>query len=77
MKIVGFDAGPKQVQDLEDGLVQALIAQKPADIGSQGVEQAFNALEGKPTEAKIGTDFAVVTKDNLAENQDVLYKPSC
>jgi ribose transport system substrate-binding protein len=77
VKIVGFDAGPKQVKDLEDGLVQALIAQKPADIGSQGVEQAFNALEGKPTEKKIGTDFAVVTKDNLAENQDVLYKPSC
>jgi ribose transport system substrate-binding protein len=77
VKIVGFDAGPKQVKDLEDGLVQALIAQKPADIGSQGVEQAFNALEGKPTEKKIGTDFAVVTKDNLADNQDVLYKSSC
>jgi ribose transport system substrate-binding protein len=77
VKIVGFDAGPKQVQDLKDGLVQALIAQKPADIGAQGVEQAYNALEGKPTEKEIGTDFEVVTKDNLAEMQDVLYKPSC
>jgi ribose transport system substrate-binding protein len=77
VKIVGFDAGPKQVQDLKDGLVQALIAQKPADIGAQGVEQAYNALEGKPTEKKIGTDFEVVTKDNLSEMQDVLYKPSC
>jgi ribose transport system substrate-binding protein len=77
VKIVGFDAGPKQVKDLEDGLVQALIAQKPADIGSQGVEQAYNALAGKPTKAKIGTDFEVVTKDNLDQMQDVLYKPSC
>jgi ribose transport system substrate-binding protein len=77
VKIVGFDAGPKQVKDLEDGLVQALIAQKPADIGSQGVEQAYNALEGKPTEAKIGTGAEVITKDNLAEMQDVLYKPAC
>jgi ribose transport system substrate-binding protein len=77
VKIVGFDAGPKQVQDLKDGLVQALIAQKPADIGAQGVEQAYNALEDKPTTEKIGTDFAVVTKDNLADQQDVLYKPSC
>jgi ribose transport system substrate-binding protein len=77
VKIVGFDAGPKQVQDLKDGLVQALIAQKPADIGAQGVEQAYNALEGKPTEKEIGTDFEVVTKDNLSEMQDVLYKPSC
>jgi ribose transport system substrate-binding protein len=77
VKIVGFDAGPKQVKDLEDGLVQALIAQKPADIGSQGVEQAYNALEGKETTPKIGTDFEVITKDNLDQKQDVLYKPSC
>jgi ribose transport system substrate-binding protein len=77
VKIVGFDAGPKQVEDLKDGLVQALIAQKPADIGSQGVEQAYNALEGKPTTEKIGTGFEVVTKQNLDQMQDVLYKPSC
>jgi ribose transport system substrate-binding protein len=77
VKIVGFDAGPKQVEDLKDGLVQALIAQKPADIGSQGVEQAYNALEGKPTQEKIGTGAEVITKDNLSEKQDVLYKPSC
>ena len=77
VKIVGFDAGPKQVEDLKDGTVQALIAQKPADIGSQGVEQAFNALEGKPTTKKIGTESVSITKDTLAENQDNLYKPSC
>jgi ribose transport system substrate-binding protein len=77
VKIVGFDAGPKQVKDLKDGLVQALIAQKPADIGAQGVEQAYNALEGKPTTAKIGTESVSITKDNLADNQDALYKPSC
>jgi ribose transport system substrate-binding protein len=77
VKIVGFDAGPKQVKDLEDGLVQALIAQKPADIGAQGVEQAVKALKGEETTPEIGTDFEVITKDNLSEMQDVLYKPSC
>jgi ribose transport system substrate-binding protein len=77
VKIVGFDAGPKQVQDLKDGLVQALIAQKPAEIGADGVEQAYNALAGKPTTKEIGTGFEVVTKDNLSQMQDVLYKPSC
>src|SRR3954463_15847137 len=77
VKIVGFDAGPKQVEDLQDGLVQALIAQRPADIGKQGVEQALAALQGKATTPKIGTDFAVITKDNLTDNQDALYKSSC
>ena len=77
VKIVGFDAGPNQVKALEDGTVQALIAQKPADIGAQGVEQAYNALTGKPTTEKIGTESTSITKDNLADNQDALYKPSC
>jgi ribose transport system substrate-binding protein len=77
VKIVGFDAGPKQVKDLEAGTVQALIAQKPADIGAQGVEQAYNALTDKPTTKKIGTESTSITKDNLADSQDALYKPSC
>jgi ribose transport system substrate-binding protein len=77
VKIVGFDAGPKQVADLKAGTVQALIAQKPADIGAQGVDQAYAALTGKPTKKQIGTGFVSLTKDNLAENQDAAYKASC
>ena len=77
VKIVGFDAGPKQVADLKAGTVQALIAQKPADIGAQGVQQAYAALTGKPTKKQIGTGFVSLTKDNLAENQDAAYKASC
>ena len=77
VKIVGFDAGPKQVEDLKQGLVQALIAQRPAQIGSLGVQQAVNALDDKPVKAKIGTGFVSITKDNLDQNQDALYKSSC
>ena len=77
VKIVGFDAGPKQVKDLEEGLLQALVAQKPADIGAQGVQQAVAALNGEPTKAKIGTGSTILTKDNLADNQDAVYKSSC
>ena len=79
VKIVGFDAGPKQVEDLEQGIVQALIAQKPADIGKAGVEQAIAALKGEPVQKKIGTGFVVVTKENM-NDPDVkpfLYKSSC
>jgi ribose transport system substrate-binding protein len=77
VKIVGFDAGPKQVEDLKDGLVQALIAQRPAQIGSLGVQQAMAALEDKPTKKKIATGFVSITKDNLEQNQDALYKATC
>jgi len=77
VKIVGFDAGPKQVDDLKKGTVQALIAQKPAEIGADGVQQAYNALTGKSTEKEIGTGFTSLTKDNLAENPDAVYKAAC
>ena len=79
VKIVGFDAGPKQVEDLEQGIVQALIAQKPADIGKAGVEQAIAALKGEPVQKKIGTGFVVVTKENMndADVKPFLYKSSC
>jgi ribose transport system substrate-binding protein len=77
VKIVSFDAGPKQVQDLKAGLVQALIAQKPADIGAQGVQQAYNALNDKPTKKVIRTGSVSITKANLAQNKDALYKSTC
>jgi ribose transport system substrate-binding protein len=79
VKIVGFDAGPKQVEDLQQGIVQALIAQKPAEIGKAGVVQAIAALKGDPVQKKIGTGFVVVTKDNMEDTgvKEFLYKDKC
>src|SRR3954453_16229524 len=77
IKIVGFDAGPKQVEDLKQGTVQALIAQQPAEIGKQGVEQAIAALKGQPTKPKIGTGFTILTKEKLAQKPAAVYKSGC
>lgn len=79
VKVVGFDAGPDQIKALQDGTVQALIAQQPATIGKDGVQQAIKALKGEPTTAKIGTGFTIITKDNLgsAEGKAAAYKASC
>ena len=78
VKIVGFDAGPAQVKQLREGTVQALIAQKPAEIGTDGVEQAMAAIEGDSTEKDIQTGFTIITKDNLdGEGKDAVYKSSC
>ena len=43
VKIVGFDAGPDQITAVEQGTVQALIAQHPYDIGTNAVDQAYAA----------------------------------
>lgn len=79
VKIVGFDAGPDQIKQLEAGDVQALVAQKPYDIGVQGVEQALAALSGGTVKPDIQTESLIITKDNMNE-PDVskyIYKSDC
>ncbi|QOT15248.1 ABC transporter substrate-binding protein [Paenarthrobacter sp. YJN-5] len=78
VKIVGFDAGPAQVKQLKEGVVQALIAQEPASIGTQGVEQAIKAIKGESTQKDIQTGFKQITADNInGEGAQYVYKSSC
>lgn len=79
VKLVEFDASPKQVEDLKAGTIQALISQEPLEIGRQGVDQAVNSLDGKPVTKHIKTQLVAVTKDNV-DNPDIakyLYKQTC
>ncbi|RFU42315.1 sugar ABC transporter substrate-binding protein [Actinomadura logoneensis] len=79
VKMVGFDAGPAQVRQLQDGVVQALVAQLPGEIGARGVQQAVAAVRGRTVTPSIPTDATVVTKENLArpEIQKILYRTTC
>ena len=76
VKIVGYDADPEQVADLKKGVVEALVAQEPYQEGVDGVQQAVNALTGKPTKS-ILTGLQVLTKDNLAQMSKFVYQSSC
>lgn len=79
VQVIGFDAGPAQVDALKDGTIQAIIAQQPYQIGYQGVEQALKALRGETTTSKIQTGFSIVTLENLEtpEGQAALYASEC
>jgi ribose transport system substrate-binding protein len=79
VKVIGFDAEPDEITALQQGTVQALIAQQPYIIGTNAVQQAVAALSGKPTVKKIGTKFTIITKANLssAASQAAIYKTHC
>ncbi|MBL7253169.1 ABC transporter substrate-binding protein [Paractinoplanes lichenicola] len=78
VKIVGFDAGPNQIKALQEGTVQALIAQQPGNIGQFGVDEAVAALDGGQGTPKIQTGFTTITKENLnGEGGQAAYKSSC
>ncbi|MFB9833742.1 ABC transporter substrate-binding protein [Actinoallomurus acaciae] len=79
VKLIEFDASPKQVEDLRAGTIQGLISQEPLEIGRQGVDQAVNALDGKTVTKHIQTQLVAVTKDNVDSPAvaKYLYKQSC
>jgi ribose transport system substrate-binding protein len=79
VKVIGFDAEPDEITALQQGTVQALIAQSPYTIGTDAVDQAVAALSGKTTTPKIGTKFTIITNANLksAASQAAIYKTSC
>jgi ribose transport system substrate-binding protein len=79
VKVVGFDAGPDQIKQLQAGDVQALVAQQPYTIGLDGVQQAVAALNGQPVTPTIATPSTVITKDNMTDPtvSKYIYKASC
>ncbi|MQA84614.1 MAG: substrate-binding domain-containing protein [Streptosporangiales bacterium] len=77
VKLVGFDAGPKQVEDLRNGSLQAVVAQEPYAIGQIGVQQAVKALNGEPTRKQIQTNLVPITAKELESKSRYLYKSEC
>ena len=69
MALVGFDAGPDQVEQLRVGSATALIAQHPAEMGAEGMRLAVAYLRSRvlPARREVSTGFTVVTRDNLTD----------
>jgi ribose transport system substrate-binding protein len=78
IKIAGFDAAENSIKDLRDGIVDLLVAQKPADMGSVAVDYAMQAMQGNLASLKkrVVTDFFVIDRTNVdtPEAQAVIYK---
>lgn len=63
--VVAFDAPSSIVNNISSGLVDAAIAQHPAEIGYYGVMTAYAALTGQSVPTFIGTGFTVITAANV------------
>ena len=75
VRIVGFDAGPVQVQDLQSGVVDLLIAQHPGDIGEIAVQLIVDYLNsGQPPQQKeLVTGATLVTRDTIDQPEVARY----
>ena len=79
VKVATFDAEPQQITALKANTIQLAVAQSPYLEGQDGVEQAVDALSGKPVTANIGTPLVAITQSNVNSPsvQKNIYVSSC
>ena len=61
---VGFDAGTKVLDAMEDGVLTGAVTQNPVQIGYQAVRLAVDAVNGKPVQ-DVDTGALWYTKENM------------
>ena len=75
VRLVGFDNSKEEIEFLEDGVLQALVVQKPFNMGYVGIRTVVRAVRGEKVEPVIYTDAVLVRRDNMytEENQKLLF----
>jgi ribose transport system substrate-binding protein len=75
VKLVGFDSSEGLVADLQEGVIDALVAQDPFKIGYEAVKAVTDKLNGKTPPKRIDLSAVVITKADLAkpEIQQLLH----
>jgi ribose transport system substrate-binding protein len=67
LTLVGFDALPDEVKQIQAGSETASVAQFPAKMGELGMGTLLKAVQGEAVPANVDTGTAVVTKDNASQ----------
>ena len=65
VRFVGFDTSRKLVEDVQDGSIDALVAQDPYKMGYLAVETLYRVVKGERVPPVIDTGAALVTKQGL------------
>lgn len=75
VSLIGYDAYSNQVEELEQGIYSALIAQDPAEEARIAIKFALAYLEGRTgdIEKELVIPNVVMTQANLAETRSYQY----
>lgn len=73
--LVGFDNSREEVEFLEKGVVNALVVQKPFNMGYIGIRTVVQVLRGEKVPPVIYTESVLVRKEEIftPENQKLLF----
>jgi ribose transport system substrate-binding protein len=74
--LVGFDASEKLLQAVRSGEIDALVVQRPFEMGYLSVRTMVAHIRGQGVERRIDTGSAVVTKENIdTPEMQAIVKP--
>lgn len=75
VRMVGFEAGPKEIELIEQGVLDATIAQQPALEGQMAVQQAYYAVTGQTDKIvpELLLSDVVINADNVANMTEYYY----
>jgi ABC-type sugar transport system substrate-binding protein len=65
--LVGFDALPDEIKQIEAGKEDASVAQFPAKMGELGMDTLLKAVNGEEVPPTVDTGTEVVTKENASD----------
>lgn len=75
IRMIGFDSSMEQVQLLEEGVFDAIVVQKPLNMGYLGIKMAYEAILNKSVPAKVDSGSVLITADTIytKENEKLLF----
>lgn len=66
IRVVRFDASEQAAADLQEGVIDLIIAQLPVEMGHQALKLALQAAEGRPDIPKyVRTDLVLIDHTNV------------
>ncbi len=75
ISLVGFDNSREEIEMLENGVVRALVVQRPFNMGYVGIETLVRSMRGTDVDPFINTGSVLVRKEDMftEENQKLLF----
>ena len=71
VRMIAFDSNDQLVADLQDRYIDALIIQRPMQMGYESVKALGRKLQGQPVESRVDLAAVLVTRADM-EKPDVI-----
>jgi ABC-type sugar transport system, periplasmic component len=75
IRLIGFDNSMEQIRLLEAGVFDAIVVQKPLNMGYLGIQVAYQAVKNEKIPESVDSGSVLITRNNLytKENEKLLF----